>query len=152
MNTATIIGSFEQDAANGQIGATRAGWEIEQCVTADLNLCLSCAHELRTGDKFCRRCGARQDYITDPVNSAELATRYKTAPLPQLGAYRRVSGPLVAQLAADISARAAQVNNCLLRHLVLAIIVLPLWLLIILLSPLDAYATAKAIAGQGYSG
>jgi predicted amidophosphoribosyltransferase len=147
MSTAEIMSLFIPGAANEPISTACARPEIAQCATADLNLCPSCAHELRSGDKFCRRCGAAQSHINATPGSAE--ARYKTAPLPHLGGYRRVSGPLVGSLAADISARAAQINNGTLRRAVLALIVLPLWLLIILLSPFDAYAAAKAIIAQG---
>ena len=74
---------------------------------------------------------------------------YRTTTLVKEKAYGRVSGSLVSAIAASVSENAATYfNNRLARKVIPAMILIPIWLIIILLSPLDAYATAKMLAKQ----
>src|SRR4029453_9849360 len=63
--------------------------------------------------------------------------------------YRRISGPLV-----NAVATGALVGPCVenqspfVKRVILALISIPIWLIIVLLSPLDAYAAVKGLARQ----
>jgi hypothetical protein len=57
--------------------------------------------------------------------------------------YHRVSGPLVEAVVANVASGQLGEQGRLMRRLMLALISLPIWLMIVLLSPLDAYAAAK---------
>jgi hypothetical protein len=47
-----------------------------------------------------------------------------------------------------VSDRAGDTYGPLIKRMVLALISIPIWLIIVLLSPLDAYAAARAISRQ----
>jgi hypothetical protein len=72
---------------------------------------------------------------------------YTTSALERAGAkaglYRRVSGPLVSAVVAGVSANSPQSYGRFMKRAILALISIPIWLIIVLLSPLDAYAAAK---------
>jgi hypothetical protein len=119
---------------------------IEQTPTVDLRLCRVCLAEMRDHDKFCRQCGARQTGAIAPTaNTAPSA--YATSRL-QANTFNSVSASLLNAIAAGAQAGTSQLDSRRLRRAVSALIAIPLWLIIVLLSPIDAYATAKAIAGQ----
>jgi hypothetical protein len=132
---------------NGNLTEIEGRSEIEQTPTVDLRLCRVCLAELRDHDKFCRHCGARQTgaIASPPTNTAQSA--YATSRL-QTDTFNSVSASLLNAIAAGAQAGAAQIDSRRLRRTVSALIAIPLWLMIVLLSPIDAYATAKAIAGQ----
>ena len=63
--------------------------------------------------------------------------------------YHRISGPLVnAVVTGALAAPSIGNESPYLKRLVLALISIPIWLIIILLSPLDAYAAVKNLARQ----
>jgi hypothetical protein len=64
------------------------------------------------------------------------------------GDYHSISGALVAAVATGISQSKAQLHSRLAKWLLSALVSIPIWLLIVLLSPFDAYATARAISKQ----
>jgi hypothetical protein len=132
---------------NGNLTEIEGRSEIEQTPTVDLRLCRVCLAELRDHDKFCRHCGARQTgaITSPPANTAQSA--YATSRL-QADTFNSVSASLLNAIAAGAQAGTAQLDSRRLRRAVSALIAIPLWLMIVLLSPIDAYATAKAIAGQ----
>lgn len=74
---------------------------------------------------------------------------YATTALGKDKLYRRVSGSLVKAVAASLSAGTAPyATSRFAKRVIPAMILIPIWLLIILLSPLDAYAMAKMLAKQ----
>ncbi|GEM_PF-856067 len=107
-------------------------------------------------------CGG--DLDTDDLLTPDDPWHYETTPLPAapipvnpaanlslaaLRAYHKVSGSLVQQIAANFSHRLlSQTRNLLMQRTVLALVSIPIWLLIVLLSPLDAYAAAKSVTRQ----
>jgi len=117
--------------------------------TAPLRQCTACRAELLEHDKFCRRCGLRQvnsyatsTNLTFPTNYETKALSGSTEVLPSY------SGQLIELVAKSLSAReAAQRSSRALRPLVCTLIMIPIWMLIVLLSPLDALAAARAAAG-----
>src|SRR5215510_15454446 len=131
---------------NGNLAEIEGRSEIEQTPTVDLRLCRVSLAELRDHDKFCRHCGARQTGVIAPTaNTAPSA--YATSRL-QADTFNSVSASLLNAIAAGAQAGTAQLDSPCARRAVSALIAIPLWLMIVLLSPIDAYATAKAIAGQ----
>jgi hypothetical protein len=148
----------EQSLCSKNASATRP----DQAETAPLVLCHACGAEARDRDRFCRRCGSNlvepERAAIAPVDAGYLITSsgqrrsispYVTSPLTQTAANHRVSGALLASITKGVSANLAVYPiNRVARRAIIALISIPIWLLIILLSPLDAYFTAKAIAGQ----
>ncbi len=145
----------------------------------ETRICFACAAELKELDKFCRNCGAEQVTVTGETSSNELrlvqqvntssdispvtgcwtpvestetlepegteSMSYKTG-----DSYRRVSGPLVDTVTAQSATRVSgRLHNQAVRHVLSALLAIPIWLIIVVLSPVDAYLAAKEIAGKG---
>lgn len=131
-------------------------YSVEQAKTVAVKACVACSGGLLEYDRFCRWCGARQCDSTTScdetvANEAALLdstssplTTSRLAAVDRSNLYRRVSGPLVSAVVAGVSADAkAQSRNRLIGSAILALISVPIWLIIILLSPFDAIAAAK---------
>jgi ribosomal protein L40E len=122
----------------------------ENTETADLMLCHACGAEQPGRDKFCRRCGASQRLPNGPVagvtrDSGSFA--HETRRLPGIKHYDSFSGALVKMVAQGVSARGAStLANRWTMRLAGMLVTVPLWLMIMLLSPLDAYLAARTIA------
>lgn len=120
--------------------------------TTGFKLCRTCRNEGNEFDRFCRRCGARQSEPLAEHTIALAATRgfdapsqYATAPLNATGAYHTISRPLVQSVTTRLrSGSTAQLKSRWGKGVLLALISVPIWLMIILLSPLDAYAAARS--------
>jgi len=66
---------------------------------------------------------------------------------PRSEVYRRVSAPLVnAVVTGALAGPATENQSRLLKRVILALISVPIWLIIVLLSPFDAYAAVKSLA------
>ena len=124
--------------------------------------CNACDNEIPAGDRFCRRCGTPQTELIKIFqakvrNTGSLAeTReigasspFATVPLTQENSYRLVSGPLVKSVTESLAARkTARLSHRWSKRVVMALISIPIWLLIVLLSPIDAYAAARNTIDQ----
>jgi hypothetical protein len=87
-----------------------------------------------------------------PLASAPAKRMHGTQALTDASFYHKVSEPLVKAITASLSTRAAtNLSNRCLRRLVLALISVPVWMILILLSPLDAYLASKALLQQSES-
>jgi hypothetical protein len=150
--------------------------DAQQAATVLVKACSACSSGLLERDKFCRWCGAPQTYSLSPLAycqervSREQVSReqlsqdrmlsvslslspYTTSALSHAAIddrpYRRVSGPLVKALVAGVSGgRSIESSGRVSRSLVQALVSIPIWLMIVLLSPLDAYVAAKAISRE----
>lgn len=135
--------------------------------TATGQVCDVCQQVLHTGDTFCRRCGANlHDLVNSPtaglaptpraiVDPPPLtrASSYETGPLPPVSGaanvYHPVSGSLVRAIVAGLGMTpAAQHCSPLMKKLIVALSLLPIWLIIIFLSPLDAYLAAASVTAR----
>ena len=118
--------------------------------TTGIKECHACGAELLERDKFCRRCGVSQGVPTSTLTGVTDGTGGEPRSLPDDGTLcRSYSGRLVNVVSQDLSARTSSLRaNRKAMRLVSMLIAVPLWLMIVLLSPLDAYAAAKAIAKQ----
>ena len=134
----------------------------QEARTVAVKACNSCSSGLLERDKFCRWCGARQPGF-DAVGStgvqeaptgattcsAALRATVALGPGARADVYRRISGPLVsAVVTGALSAPSTENQSAFIRRVILALISIPIWLIIILLSPLDAYAAVKNLARQ----
>jgi hypothetical protein len=135
---------------------------LEITETLGLNQCQNCRAEQNDYDKFCRRCGARQSRsidrsinTTSGINSgsfgiSEKFSGYNTRPFPVNRTQRRsCSDQLVSLVTQELSERTSSIQtNRWVMHIVSVLVTAPLCLLIVLLSPLDAYLAAKNIVKQ----
>lgn len=125
--------------------------QAEQQTTVTIIPCSACGAGLSEDSKFCRRCGARLTGDTDQTERLSFDTlsspgAYRTAPLAPLNLYHPVSGPLVKAVAAGVPTRTSlSTTGGLTKRMLPALMAVPIWVMIILLSPIDAYASAKII-------
>ena len=127
--------------------------------TVTVKACNACRGGLLERDKFCRWCGSPQTHSLRPLadcqdqKSSLSLSPYTTSALNQAALasrpYGRVSGPLVRALIEGVSGgRSPEAEGRVVRSIVQALVSIPIWLMIVLLSPIDAYVAAKAISRQ----
>jgi hypothetical protein len=115
--------------------------------TIALTNCRSCKAPLKASDNFCRRCGTNQTTCElageswNPWSVSVVREALQTTPLTNESLARRLTGTVARRTAPFASSR---LGACV----VAALITLPIWLLIVLLSPLDALATARALSNS----
>lgn len=112
--------------------------------------CHNCGGGMPASDNYCRWCGTRQETITLTTTNAAAPLEGETKEARNDGEeYQTLSSQLVNTLTQTISAKTTPLrHNRFGSNLVAAIICVPILLLIVLLSPLDAYTAARAAAGQ----
>jgi hypothetical protein len=109
-------------------------------------------------DKFCRRCGARRRVtpietemqataLLAPTCGLDELSPYATALLQTSDVCHAVSATLVKSVTGSLTARQTRwLKGRWSKSLMLALISLPVWLMIVLLSPLDAYVAIRSMA------
>src|SRR5262245_5634880 len=133
----------------------------QQAETVPVKPCNSCRGGLLEADRFCRWCGEQQVTKISPASPAigswfaaqaaqADAGRYPTTVLELCDGsrdlYHRVSGPLLSAVVAGASRSATgELRGPFLQRAILALISVPIWMIIVLLSPLDAYAAARNV-------
>ena len=136
-------------------------FEQETAETTDFRRCQACGVAQRDRDKFCRRCGVSQSLRFEPLNcmtgdgpdsvvgGADRSGR-ETALLTSGGTLRRsYSGKLVGKVTNELSEHTSSFHaNRWAMLLISLLVAAPLWLMIVFLSPLDAYVAAKDLAKQ----
>ena len=133
-------------------------YESDQTTTVAIKPCRSCGAGLIEESRFCRLCGAPQSHALPPSSPtivsvgyswSEPLEQYATAHVSQQNFYHPVSGPLVNAVSAGLPASVSgSQRGPLSKRMLLALMAIPIWLMIILLSPLDAYASAKIIGNR----
>ena len=126
---------------------------LQEARTVAVKACAFCAAGLLERDKFCRWCGAKQpDQESSGLEAAPSSPLRATrviAGADRADVYRRVSGPLItAVVSGALSAPSTEHHSAFIKRVILALISIPIWLIIVLLSPLDAYAAVKNLARQ----
>ena len=130
----------------------------QDAVTVEVKACAACGGQLLASDRFCRWCGGAQPdaasgalAAAQPASDQLAAPRYTTTLLTEAKSnlYHRVSGPLVNAVVASVASGELGEQGRWVRRAMLALISLPIWLMIVLLSPLDAYAAAKNLLREG---
>ena len=118
--------------------------------TVAIKQCPACAWELLERDRFCRHCGVNQNDSCVTAALPLYLSGYETKPLRENKAtYQSLSGTLINIVAQGISAKS--LSYCAsrgLRRLIAVLATIPIWLLIVLLAPVEAYSAARAITKQ----
>jgi hypothetical protein len=130
--------------------------ETDDIRTAAIKACESCGAGILDRDRFCRWCGRLQVSMSTGLVAAgdsrqpDEPSRYVTTLLGEPGStnsLHRVSGPLVSAVVATLTTGpASKPHRSIFATAVAALLSVPLWLMIVLLSPLDAYAAAKNLS------
>jgi ribosomal protein L40E len=126
----------------------------EMIKTVGLKQCQRCGAELLERDRFCRRCGVSQclrDAASTVVTGSNDRAEFVTRPLPGRAVRSgSISGALVNLVTESVSEGTSSLRaSRWTMRLAGALIIVPLWLMIALLSPLDAYLAAKSVAKLG---
>jgi hypothetical protein len=128
--------------------------DVSQQKTIAIKQCHGCGTGLLEPDRFCRRCGVHQP-DQDTVAAFSPPVAYKTSALVtgRADVYSSFSAPLVNPLAkmavsGALAGHSIDNESPVLKRVILALISVPIWLIIVLLSPLDAYATVRNVARQ----
>lgn len=127
--------------------------------TVAIKQCRACGSGLLEPDRFCRRCGIQQPNQQpnrqpdqDTVASLSEPSAYNTSMLAtgaRAEVHRTVSASLVsAVLTGALAGHSIETESAVLKRVILALISIPVWLIIVLLSPLDAYAAVRNLARQ----
>src|SRR5262245_577307 len=125
--------------------------DIEQTETINFKHCQVCSADLLDRDRFCRRCGSPQLRSHTATTGLTDLTNYETRLLngPTRG-YQSYSGQLIRVITESLSERTdIQSPSRGLRRLVCTLITIPIWMLIVMLAPLDAYSAARAATERG---
>ena len=123
----------------------------EPTTTQTIVPCDGCRAGMPQDSKFCRWCGTPLGVDSDPTEQLSFDAiapprDYKTARLTPTNIYHPVSGPLVTALVAGVPKRASySTAGGITKRMLPALMAVPIWVMIILLSPIDAYASAKII-------
>jgi len=126
----------------------RAGtMSFDQRKTEAVKQCHRCGALLPGGHNFCRSCGIAQLDRAETA-AAERAIDASIAPR-SLETSQLLSEILVRSLTRSLSIRTAPFrSNRLGTSIVAALTIIPIWLLIVFLSPLDAYTAARAASSE----
>jgi hypothetical protein len=137
------------EAAEG-ITMNAAQQDIEIKETAGLKSCPNCSREIREGDKFCRRCGVNLNEVSavESPDRKEAESKYRTSRLLEGDDCRRISGLLMKSLMGSATVRASRIDSRFAKLVISMLAAAPLWLVIVLLSPFDAYVAARSIAHE----
>jgi len=129
--------------------------EADLKTTLTISPCCGCGEAIQEDQNFCRWCGASQQrvgrtgvVVTDGVDAAieASATNYTTTRFDNKTLYHPVSAQLVHAVVEGLPTVAHASAGTLSKRMLLALMTVPIWVMIILLSPLDAYTSAKVIA------
>jgi ribosomal protein L40E len=120
---------------------------FDQKKTEAVKQCHRCGAFLPGSHNFCRSCGisqlGREDLI-DRNSGSQVSVAPKALETSQL-----LSEILVRSLTKSLSIKTAPFrSNRFGTSVVAALTIIPIWLLIILLSPLDAYSAARAASSE----
>jgi hypothetical protein len=131
-----------------------------QAITVSLKTCRACGTSLFTTHRFCRLCGASQEplefvtrrhhSISNPIPATRMLVpgSERNGRLPA-GGYRSISGSVVDSfVTSEVSEATSRIKSRTAKKAVAAAITIPLWLMIILLSPLDALQASRQVTKQ----
>ena len=128
--------------------------------TVAIKPCIACSAGMVETDRYCRWCGARQQTSGAapgvPMDRAAAvchaergapSTRGLDSNVARLGG--TVSGPLISAIVERVgaSSRALSLSRTI-RRLIVALVAAPLWLIVVLLSPIDAYVALKGLSSE----
>ena len=119
-------------------------------------LCPACGAGMLVQNQFCRQCGAQQGdvgwadgfsshetVLLGVANDEDQSVSYSTTLLEETF-YHAVSAPLIKTATVSLTAtKTEQLRSPWSKGLIMMLVLVPIWLMIVLLSPLDAYVAAK---------
>ena len=118
--------------------------------TVQLRECRVCGAGVYLSDTFCRWCGALQTRSPEiHRQSRSLGHSVLQHSCAFTDIYHPVSGPLVEVLIDSVSANlTTRASASFARKFIQVLFSIPIWLAIILLSPIDAFYSARTICGR----
>lgn len=126
-----------------------AARQLEKVVIKD---CRMCNGQLSVPDSFCRWCGTHQGDDEDtliPISNTGWRDQKTKPVIMNEKALKSLSTLSLDMLAQNATAKTSSLRlNRFGVFTVAVLIAIPMWLLIILLSPLNAYASAKAASSR----
>jgi hypothetical protein len=150
---------FGTAVANPLRAGTEAAMDdIGDTTTVGIRSCYVCGKGLLDLDRYCRWCSARQIEPTLKVASGAIdlldsKSGFDTSPLSEpksdSDAHRPISGPLVKLLVEGVKGKQSlALSERATRIVISALIAFPIWMIIVLLSPLDAWFVAKTVSSR----
>lgn len=137
----------------------------KRLIEANAERCHNCSSERQTSDNFCRSCGISQTAsdrdeswrhsvttvlkTDDEIENAQSLSDSLDDTLRQPESYQSLSSPLVKSSTKNVATRTSSLHSNRFGVSIIAVLIaIPIWMLIILLSPLDAYTAIRAVANQ----
>ena len=135
----------------------------QESVTISIAGCKACGAGIPQSDRFCRLCGASQTdllslatetlpeglALSDSLECWKPPSDYATRVMPRGAFCESLSGPLVKAVADGLSSNLSlRFLDRRVKRIVLILVSVPIWLMIVLLSPLETYAAVKGISDQ----
>jgi hypothetical protein len=111
--------------------------DTQQAITVAIKPCRSCGGGVPETDRFCRLCGESQSA------GQTIAVQVPDVIQARISNHL-VSGPVVWALSMT-GGGLAKAYAPRMKRIVSLLVAVPVWLIILLLSPFDAYATARLI-------
>lgn len=128
---------------------------LSQAQTVDIKQCRICSGHLLSPDSFCRWCGVCQNeeqaVIANVVATQKVSlNRQGTKALRNHeDVHQSISKLLLKTMAENVEMKTGSLQlNRFGVFVIASVIAIPMWLLIVLMSPLDAYALAKAASSR----
>jgi hypothetical protein len=111
--------------------------------TVAITLCRGCGSAGPASDNYCRQCGAFQK--AGPSLSGSHGSEYETRAIGESSpAYQGLSKSMLDVITKSVAVKTTPLRlNRFGARFFAVIVAVPIWLLIVLLSPLDAYTTAR---------
>ena len=131
-----------------------------QAITVSLKTCPACGTSLVTTYRFCRLCGANQsqlgfvtrrhDSISNPITTTKVLAAYSERnALLRAGRYRSISGSVLDSfVTSELTAATSRIKSRTAKRAVAAAITIPLWLIIVLLSPIEALHASNQVTRE----
>ena len=131
--------------------------------TVAIKPCVACRGGMIESDKYCRWCGACQQpngaAAATAIDQGEMAASHTVRSLSTRGLEANgaagfsgsVSGPLLSAIMAGvtISSQTLRLGRGI-RRVIVALVALPVWLIVVLLSPVDAYVALRGVSSEQY--
>ena len=134
--------------------------DLSDTRTVAIKPCIACSAGMLETDRYCRGCGARQQ-TSGVVSGASIdraavacceelrapSTRGLDSKAARLG--QTVSGPLISAIIQGVSTSSQALRlSRTIRKLIVALVAAPVWLIVVLLSPVDAYVALKELSSE----
>lgn len=128
--------------------------------TVPVKTCRVCGTPLLASSRFCRLCGASQghlEFVTrrheglseQPQTTTIRAQDGNSNALSPMGRYRSVSGSVLNSfVTADLTTVTSRLRSRAAKSAVAAAIAIPLWAMIVLLSPIEALEASRQMTRQ----